>query len=64
MEAPFFWREAALQLPGQRFLREYIIPEEFMAEEDLHQGKKKSIDTVDKDDDRYCSNVELTSPPR
>ncbi len=50
MEAPFFWRETALQLPGQRFPREYIIPEEFVAEEDLHQGKKKSINVVDKDD--------------
>ncbi len=36
MEAPFFWRETALQLPGQRFLREYIIPEKFVAKEDLH----------------------------
>jgi hypothetical protein len=51
MEAPFFWRETALQLPGQRFPREYIILEEFVAEEDLHQGKKKSINMVDEDDD-------------
>jgi hypothetical protein len=46
MEALFFWRETALQLPGQRFPREYIIPEEFMAKEDLYQGKKKSTVTA------------------
>ncbi len=62
MEAPFFWRETALQLPGQRFPREYIIPEEFMAKEDLHQGKKKSINAVDEDDDTVCM-LNLRPPP-
>jgi hypothetical protein len=38
MEAPFFWRETTLQLPGPRFPREYVIPKEFVAKEDLHQG--------------------------
>jgi hypothetical protein len=62
MEAPFFQRETALQLPGQWFPREYIIPEEFVAKEDLHQGKKKSINEVDKDDDTvHTSN--LPPPP-
>ena len=36
MEAPFFWRETTLQLPRPRFPRESVIPEEFVAEEDLH----------------------------
>ncbi len=62
MEAPFFWRETALQLPGQQFPREYIIPEEFMAKEDLHQGEKISIDTVDEDDDTIHT-LNLPPPP-
>ncbi len=62
MEAPFFWRETALQLPGQQFLREYIMPEEFVAKEDLHQGKKKSIDMVDEDDNTVCTS-NLPPPP-
>jgi hypothetical protein len=36
MEAPFFRRETTLQLPGPWFPREYVIPKEFVAEEDLH----------------------------
>jgi hypothetical protein len=60
MEAPFFGRETALQLPEPRFPREYIILKEFVAEEDLHQGKKDSVDAVDKDDNTvHTSN----SPP-
>ncbi len=62
MEAPFFWRETALQLPGQWFPREYIIPEEFVAEEDLHQGEKKSINAVDKDDNTVRT-LNLPKPP-
>jgi hypothetical protein len=62
MEAPVFWRETALQLPEPRFQREYIIPEEFVAKEDLYQGKKKSVDVVDKDEDTvFTSN--LPPPP-
>jgi hypothetical protein len=62
MEALFFWRETALQLPGQRFPREYIIPEEFVAKEDLHRGEKKSINTVDKDDNTVCTSNSLPPP--
>jgi hypothetical protein len=63
MEALFFWRETALQLPGQQFLREYIIPKEFVAEEDLHLGKKKSINGVDEDDNTVFT-LNLPPPPR
>ncbi len=62
MEAPFFRRETALQLPGQWFPREYTIPEEFVAKEDLHRGKKKSINAVDKDDDTVPM-LNLPPPP-
>ena len=53
MEAPFFRRETALQMPGggPRFPRVHVIPEEFVAEENLHRGAKTSVDAVDKDDD-------------
>ena len=36
MEAPFFQKETTLQLPRPQLPREYVIPEEFIAEEDLH----------------------------
>jgi hypothetical protein len=61
MEAPFFRRETTLQLPGPRFPREYIISKEFVAKKDLHQGEKKSVDTVNKDDDTVCTS-NLPSP--
>jgi len=51
MEAPFFQRETTLQLPGPWFPREYVIPEEFVAKEDLHQGEKKSVDAAHEKDD-------------
>ena len=62
MEAPFFWRETTLQLPGPWFPREYIIPKEFVAEEDLHQGKKKSADGANKKDDTVRTS-NLPPPP-
>jgi hypothetical protein len=63
MEAPFFLRETVLQLPpGQRFLREHAVPEEFVAEEDLHRDTTKSVDMVDKDNKTVCT-LNLPSPP-
>ena len=62
MEAPFFQRETVLQLPpGQRFLREHAIPEEFVAEEDLHRDTTKSVDMVDKDN--KCLPLPLRRAP-
>jgi hypothetical protein len=60
LEAPFFQRETVIRIPGCRLLREdaEIMPEEFIAKEDLHHGatKKKSleVDEVDKDDNTVC----------
>ncbi len=52
-----------LQLPpGQRFLREHAVPEEFVVEEDLHRDTTKSVDMVDKDDETVCT-LNLPSPP-
>jgi hypothetical protein len=63
MEAPFFRRETVLQLPPrQRFLREHAIPEDFIAEEDLHRDTTKSVDMVNKDDKTVCTS-NLPSPP-
>ena len=62
MEAPFFWRETTLQLPQPRFPRENVIPKEFVAEEDLHRGEKKLIDTANTDDDTVCTSI--LPPPR
>ena len=36
MEAPFFQRETTLQMPRPQLPREYVIPKEFVAKEDLH----------------------------
>jgi len=58
MEAPFFQRETTLQLPGPWFPREYVIPKEFVAKEDLHQGEKKSVDAAHEKD-----GTDLPSPP-
>jgi len=56
MKAPFFWRETTLQLPGPRFPREYVIPKEFVAKEDLHRGEKKSVDMANEDDNTVCTS--------
>jgi hypothetical protein len=62
MEAPIFQREmTVLQVPTHTLLREdaKITPEDFVAKEDLHHGKKKRlIDEVSKDAETICtSNV-------
>ena len=62
MEAPFFRRETTLQLPRPRFPRESVIPEEFVAEEDLHRSEKKSVDTTNEDDDTVRTS-NLPPPP-
>jgi hypothetical protein len=63
MEAPFFQRETVLQLPpGQRFLKEHAVPEEFVVEEDLHWDTTKSVDMVDEDKETVCTS-NLPSPP-
>ncbi len=61
MEAPFFRRETTLQLPRPRFPREHVIPEEFVAEEDLHPDEKKSVDAANEDDDTVRTS-NLPSP--
>ena len=44
------------------FLSEYVIPEEFVAEKDLHRGEKKSVDAAnEKDNTVRTSN--LPPPP-
>ena len=62
MEALFLQRETTLQLPGPWFPREYVIPEEFVAKEDLHQGEKKSVDAANEKDDTDCIS-NLPFPP-
>ncbi len=62
MEAPFLQWEIFLQVPGCTLLREdaKITLEEFVAEEDLHCGKRKRLikDKVNKDNETVCtSNV-------
>ncbi len=44
LEAPFFQRETVLQIPCHCLLRKdaEIMPEDFIAEEDLHRGATMS----------------------
>ncbi len=53
MEALFFERETVLQVPRRTLLREdaQIAPEEFVAEEDLHHGKRKRLIDVKVNED-------------
>jgi hypothetical protein len=62
MEALFFRREATLQLTRSQLPREYVIPEEFVAEEDLHRGEKNSVNAATEDDDTVRTS-NLPSPP-
>ena len=62
MEAPFLQRETNLQLPGPWFPREYVIPKEFVAKEDLHQGEKKSVDAANEKDHTDCISNLPSSP--
>jgi len=62
MEAPFLQRETTLQMPGPWFPRGYVIPKEFLAKEDLHQGKKKSVDAANEKDDTDCISNLPSSP--
>ncbi len=62
MEEHFFWRETTLQLPIPQLPREYVILEEFVAKEDLHQGEKNSVNAANGDDGTVCTS-NLPSPP-
>ena len=64
MEAPFFCKETILQMPGPRFPRVHVIPEKFVAKEDLHRGAKTSVNVVDKDDDTVCMSNLPGSPDK
>jgi hypothetical protein len=39
MEAPYFRQERVPQFPGRRDLMDNIVPEEFVAEENLNYNK-------------------------
>jgi len=43
------------------FPRESIIPKEFVAEEDLHRGEKKSVDAANEDEDTVRTSEENPS---
>jgi hypothetical protein len=65
-EAPFFQRETVLQVPGCTLMMENaeITPEEFVAEEDFHQGNRNKLidDKVNKDNKTLCT-PNVPDPP-
>ena len=63
MEAPFFRKETTLLRPPG-YLREQVIPEEFVADEDLHRGAlPKSVKKVVHEDDETVRMANLPLPP-
>jgi hypothetical protein len=52
MEAPYFQRETVLQFPGRRDLMDDIVPEKFVAEENLNYDKEASVDEGVTEDDK------------
>jgi hypothetical protein len=63
MEAPYFQWERVLEFPGHRDLMGDIVPEEFVAEENLNYDKEVSVDEEDSEDDRTIKTSNLPSPP-
>jgi hypothetical protein len=65
-EAQFFQRETVLQVPGRTLLREnaMITSEEFVAEEDFHQGNRKQlIDDRIIEDNKMLHASNVPDPP-
>ncbi len=63
MEAPYFQRERVLQFPGCRDLMDDIVPEEFVAEENLNYDKEASVNEGVTEDDKTIRTSNLPPPP-
>jgi hypothetical protein len=63
MEAPYFQREKVLEFPGCRDLMDDIVPEEFIAEENLNYNKKVSVNEGVSEDDKSIKTSNLPPPP-
>jgi hypothetical protein len=63
MEASYFRWEKVLEFPGHRDLMDEIVPEEFIAEENLNYNKEVSVDEGASEDDKTVKTSNLPSPP-
>jgi hypothetical protein len=63
MEAPYFRREKVLEFPGCRDLMDNIVPEEFVAEENLNYDKEVSVDEGVSEDNETIKTSNLPPPP-
>jgi hypothetical protein len=65
MEALYFQREKVLEFPGRRDLMDNIelVPEEFVAEENLNYDKEVSVDEGVSEDNETIKTLNLPPPP-
>ncbi len=63
MEAPYFRREKVLEFPDCRDLMDDIVPEEFIAEENLNYNKEVSVNEGVLEDDETIKTLNLPPPP-
>ncbi len=63
MEAPYFQREKVLEFPGRRDLMDEIVPEEFVADENLNYNKGVSVDEGVSEDNETKKTSNLPPPP-
>jgi hypothetical protein len=63
MEALYFRREKVLEFPGRRDLMDDIVPEEFVAEENLNYNKEVSVDEGVSEDKETIKTLNLPPPP-
>jgi hypothetical protein len=63
MEALYFQREKVLEFPGRRDLMDNIVPEEFVAEENLNHNKEVSVDKGVSEDNETIKTSNLPPPP-
>jgi hypothetical protein len=63
MGAPYFQREKVLEFPGRRDLMDDIVPEEFVAEENLNNNKEVSVNEGASEDNKTIKTSNLPPPP-
>jgi hypothetical protein len=66
LKAPYFLRETVLQYPGYRHTKDNsaLVPEEFVAEENINFCKDMSANEQGNTDDKMVKTSNLPSPPQ
>jgi hypothetical protein len=63
IEAPYFRQEKVLEFPGLRDLMVDIVPEEFVAEENLNYNKEVSVNEGVSENNESIKTLNLPPPP-